>query len=448
MTVKHAVAVLGALLLISACREPTIPDYNNPSIEGLEQKPTRVAVGAAASGLIRGARDNTATFLLTLGVFGREGYTLNVANGTLPTYLIGPLGPGEFLVPGIWAGQYRNIRTANVLLGALDKVPDMTQAEKEATRGFVQTMQAYDFVQLIATRDTFGIPIDVNRSPTGPPAPIATRQQAYTHVFNLLDSATTHLQNGGGAFPFDLTSGFAGFDTPLTFLKFNRALRARASIYYQQWSDALTALAESFLDVNAPLGLGPSFVYTTNSGDETNPLFQPFIYAHPRILSEAQTRADGTPDLRAQRKVIQVVPFSLGGVTTNLQFTLYNSPTAPIPIIRNEELILLRAEANLALGNRSAAIQDLNVVRTRSGGLAPLPDPYAGDLLTELLYEKRYSLVWESGDAWLDMRRYGRLAQLPKAVPTHHIFDVMPFPLDECQARTPQPAGCTFVVGY
>ena len=33
---------------------------------------------------------------------------------------------------------------------------------------------------------------------------------------------------------------------------------------------------------------------------------------------------------------------------------------APIPIIKNEELILLRAEANIGLGNRAAAIQDLN----------------------------------------------------------------------------------------
>ena len=41
----------------------------------------------------------------------------------------------------------------------------------------------------------------------------------------------------------------------------------------------------------------------------------------------------------------------------------------PIPIIRNEELILLRAEARLATGDKAGAIADLNQVRVNSGGL-------------------------------------------------------------------------------
>jgi hypothetical protein len=125
-----------------------------------------------------------------------------------------------------------------------------------------------------------------------------------------------------------------------------------------------------------------------------------------------------------------------------------------LPIIRNEELILLRAEANIGAGNASAAILDINVIRSRSGGLPPIADPYVAGvgmpptLLDELLYEKRYSLLWEWGHSWLDMRRYGKLPNLPKDAASHHIFDVLPFPLDECLARTSPPAGCATVVGY
>ena len=46
--------------------------------------------------------------------------------------------------------------------------------------------------------------------------------------------------------------------------------------------------------------------------------------------------------------------------------------TAPIPIIKNEELILLRAEARYQSGDVAGALSDINVVRVSSGGLAPL----------------------------------------------------------------------------
>ena len=119
-----------------------------------------------------------------------------------------------------------------------------------------------------------------------------------------------------------------------------------------------------------------------------------------------------------------------------------------MPVIKNEELVLLRAEANIALGNRSAAIADLNYVRVNSGGLAALPADYAGNLIDELLYNRRYSLFFEYGHRWVDMRRYGRLAQLEKMLPTHKIYPLVPFTLAECLARNNVPRGCVQVSGF
>jgi hypothetical protein len=130
-----------------------------------------------------------------------------------------------------------------------------------------------------------------------------------------------------------------------------------------------------------------------------------------------------------------------------VKITLYAGNTASVPIIKNEELILLRAEANAGLGNRLQAIQDLNFIRANSGGLAPLATTYAGDLVTEILYNRRYSLFDEYGDRWVDLRRYGRLAELPKALPSHKIFPIVPIPVDECNQRSPQPKGCVNVLG-
>ena len=445
-------AALAVVAPLVGCSNLTVPDLNNSSIGDFQSHPSGAGAGAIATGLLRGARDGTWFLVRTLGVFGREGFSLNVAQGDLPTYLIGPLSPGDFLVSGTWNQQYADLRAANILLDGLPNVSDLTAPQKEAMIGFVQTMEAFDLSQLAATRDTFGIPIAVDIDPTGPLAPIAPKAQVYQHIYHLLDSAQTHLQAGGGVFPFPMPNGFTGFNTPTSFVLFNRALRARVDITLSDYNTALTDLTASFLSTSAPLSLGPIFEFSTNAGDEVNPLFAPTLYAHPRLVTQAQLRPDNSLDLRVQQKLVTVPSFTLEGVTSNVQFTLYNASNSPIPVIRNEELILMRAEANFGLGNKTTALSDINLVRTSSGGLAPLPLSFAAGpdsaMLNEILYEKRYSLVWEGGHTWLDMRHYGLLATLPKAQPNHHIFEIMPYPIADCQGRSPTPEGCNFVVGY
>lgn len=441
-------ATMLLLLIASACGDIDVVNPNNPSVSGVVNSPTATSVSALATGLLRGTRTNVAESVRWLGAFGREGYPMSVTGASLPGSVRDPLNGNGFPGNVLYADPYRNIRSGNIMLDAIDGVTAWSPTQKEAARGFAKTIQAYDFMQIIETRDSFGAPIEVSIDPTAPPAPIATRAQVYARIAALLDEGKTHLQAGGAAFPFPLTSGLAGFNTPTNFVRVNRALRARASVYTDDWTTALTALSESFLNTSAPFTLGAYHVFSTNSGDVTNPNFRPdLLYAHPRLRTEAQLRTDGTRDLRAQTKLVTVPTFALQGIISDVQFTMYNSATAPIPWIRNEELILLRAEANLALGNTSAAIADINLIRTSSGGLPPIPNPFGGDLLGELLYNKRYSLVWEGGHTWIDMRHYGRLAQIPVKAADPRLFSAMPIPVAECQPRDPQPTGCGIVTG-
>lgn len=59
-------------------------------------------------------------------------------------------------------------------------------------------------------------------------------------------------------------------------------------------------------------------------------------------------------------------------------------------------------------------------------------------VLDAILYEKRYSLLME-GDRWVDMRRYGRLSQLPLDVASgpnkNFVPKVSPIPQGECLVR-------------
>ena len=439
--------LLALLGFSAACTNLMAPDFNNPSIDELQQNPTRAGAIAAATGLLIGARANIADFngyVSLMGILGRESYNLDGAD---PRFIVemleGNLNPGTPAIGGnLWARRYENIRNANILLNALEVLPDdaavgMTATEKEATRGFAKTIQALDFLLVINTRHTNGAPIDVNRPIEGEPAPIESPEVVLAHVVTLLEEAQGHLQNSGAAFPFPLSDGFTGFDTPATFLRFNRALLGRVEVYRGNFAAALVALNGSFLSTAASLDLGVYHVYSGRSGDITNALVDPDLYAHPSIETDAEDQPDGQLDARFLRKVAEVAAADpQRGLSSDLKFTpLYPSPTAPVAIIRNEELILLRAEANIGLGNVEAAAEDINFIRENSGGLEPRGDLTAANILDELLRQKRYSLLWEGGHRLIDLRRYNRLEELPLDQPTHQINAEFPIPLDEQLAR-------------
>jgi hypothetical protein len=456
--------VLPALLALAlaSCKDLEVPDLNNPGLDDLQSNPTRASLLTAATGLLIGARANWGSQngpIAILGILGREGYNLDAADPRfVSSLLIGPLSGGEPAFGGNLFGlHYRNIRNANIVLNATDVILEdptagLTAEEKEGVRGFAKTIQALDFLMVAVTRDANGAPIDVDRDPTGPPAPIANKDEVYTHIENLLDSADTHLSNAGSSFPFPLSDGFADFNTPATFRQFNRALRARVAVYRDDFDTALTALGASFVSAALPLSFGAYHTFGAASGDALNAVYDPdgrALHGDTLFRTEAQLQPDGSLDQRALDKTLVIPSKTVSEITTFLLPNVYQSPTDPIPIIRNEELILLRAEANIGLNNLAAAKVDLDFIRMNSGGLDTLPDGLTqAEMLDELLYNKRYSLFWEGGHRWIDMRHYNRLDQLALHRPNHRRFPKFPFPINECTPRDPQPAGCQEEVGF
>lgn len=464
MTYRSMVAsltVLASVLAAAGCKDLQVPDYNNPSLEDLRTNPTPTKIAGAAQGLLVGNRGGVGSsngYISLLGILGRESYNFDAADPRFVTEMLeGTLNGGSPAFGGnLWAGPYANIRNANTLLEAVDDVVGLTDAEKEGVRGFAKTIQALDFLKVINTRDTYGAPIAVGTDPTADPAPLVTRAEVLAHIVSLLNDADGDLANAGTSFKFELSSGFENFKTPATFRQFNRALRARVAVYLGDYNGALTALGASFASTSQPLSLGVYHVYTTGSGDALNGLFDPTaadILAHPSIETDAQLRTGGARDLRYTSKVVKLsAPRSVRSITTDVAFNIYSSPTSSIPIIRNEELILLRAEANLGLNTvagDAAALTDINFIRQTAGGLPALGSVAWTALsntaqLDELLYNKRYSLLLEGGHRWIDMRRYNRLSQLPLDRTNHRMNDKFPFPVDECDARVPKPAsGCS-----
>jgi hypothetical protein len=493
---------LTAALLLAAC-DFDVPNLNQPSIDTLAN-PTPAQVEALSVGLLIGARKGVTERVGTVvewGVLGREALVLTPSDPRfINALLAGPLSNGDANFGGnFWVIPFANIRGANLILGALDNpaLVGLSDAQKEGIRGFAKTIQALDYLQVADAHDASaascaalvaeastnlcGIVTDVNH-PLGsaPPAYVSTDDAIYSFIETLLDDAQTHLTAAGTAdFPFQLGTGFAGiagvtaFDTPATFLMFNRALRARVSVYHAsttpsvaatKWNEALTALAASFVNRGSPLDLGVYHAFGAGSGDLPNDLNDTSIFCHDSVVTDAEAQPGGggacagAPplpltclDQRVQNKVKDVSTFTLTNHSSSHAFTLYPASSSPIAIIRNEELILLRAEASIGLGNVNtgaggvpSARSDINFIRTNSGLLNPVPAfagatpaAIAAAALAELLNQRRYSLLFEGGHRWIDLRRYGLLdaSHVSVDVSTDVIHQAFAIPVSETQGH-------------
>lgn len=438
---------LGLLASAPAC-ELELSNLNALDLEEFQNNPTAPTLAEADVGLLLGHRVGKTTsngFASIIGVLGREVYNFDPADPRYITELLegSVLDPGSPAFGGnFWVGPYRNIKNSFIIENALPSVAGISEEERSANLGFLRTIRAMEFLTIVTTRWAVDVPIDVNRDVNDELAPLVDRAAVFAEIDNLLDTGLADLEAGGNSFPFTMHDGFAGFDTPATFMQVNRAIRARSAAYQEDWQGVMDALAGSFISDNpADFDLGVYHVFSTGAGDLINGLSSEVIFVHPGVVNRVEMKSNGQPDDRYAAKVMTVSPLtvsgSLGSYTSSQRFTTYfTNNLAPLPIIRNEELILLRAEAFVGMGDYTNAEQDLNLIRTASGGLDAMTID-ATNAVDQILQQRMYSLLFEGGHRWLDVRRYDRLDSLLDddeniGLTAHETF---PLPVDEQAAR-------------
>ena len=454
---RYAASALALVLAASACSDINVPDYNRAGFSDLQTNPNRTLVDAAAAGMLASARIDAAFRVRVTGIVGREAYYLDPNEGRYVTELVtGEIDPSSFAGNHNFLNPYGTIAQGNVLLTAIDKVAstEYSDAQKEGLRGFVKTVMASEYL-VIAMMHQYAV-VDVNADPLAAPAPLKPQAEVYAKARQLLDEGAAHLAKGGSEFTFKLPSGLTGSGLNLgnpstTFRQFNRALRSRLDILTKNYAAALTTLGESFISTSsgsrAEFNRGAYYTFSAASGDRANGLATgtPEV-AEPTLRTDAQLKANGTRDERFLLKVDTTgTAINRYNITSSLRFKHYRSApffgstgsASPIPWVRNEELILSRAEARWFTGDRPGALADLNFVRTNSGGLPAIAMPANDEaFITALLYERRYSLMYEGGYRWLDLRRFGRLGTLtnyPRA--GDKSIEFFPIPFVECLAR-------------
>ena len=427
---QYTLALLFIAASLSSCKKE-YGNLNSPTVEDYLKNASKDQLNGLVSGSLSGMRNNEGTYLDAVGVVGREMYRFSNADPRFVTELLGSgsttLNNTGFYITNPWASRYRVVKNCNVLIQAATNSTLITAEERKGYVGFAKTIKAYELLLNLNLTYSNGIRVEV--SDPNNLGPILTNTESMNAIAALLDAAKTDLT--GSTIAFTLTSGFAGLNDAAGLIKFNRALAARVAVYRQQWAAALTALTESFFDINGSFNTGAYSVFSTGSGDQLNPAFFPqnqageVRLAHPLYVTNIEANDD-----RIGKATLRTASVSNSGLTSDRDVWVYTSSTAPIPIIRNEELILIYAEANIQTPNLTNAVTAIN--RIRNGHNLP---NYSGAvtqaaLIDEMLKQRRYSLFFE-GHRWIDMRRYNRLATLPVDRAGDDVWSAFPIPLTE-----------------
>jgi hypothetical protein len=416
----------------SACNVDPILDPNNPSTSGLTQNASIGELQNLVVGIEGAMRNNLNNYFDGVSVIGREYYRFSTSDPRLTSDLLGKgsatLDNNTFYTTNPFNARYRVVKNANILITALQNTKAaITDDQRRAAIAYAKTVMAYELQMVLNQQWDNGIRVDV--ADPDKLGPFLSKDESLNALQNLLNEAYTDLKGNSADFPFSTT---LYSKKASEFLKFNRALAARIAVYRKDWALANTALTESFFDLNGSLTDGVFYLFSTAGGDLLNPIFFPTNTppAEARVVQPSFITNAEAGDTRLSKAPKRTSTGTQDGLSSDYDFFVYKTNVAPIPIIRNEELILIYAEAQAQLSNTGNATTAINRIRNSAslgnyGGATDL-----NSLITEILKQRRYSLLGE-GHRWVDMRRYNRLNELPIDRAGDDVWQQFPRPATE-----------------
>ncbi|MGF1670112.1 MAG: RagB/SusD family nutrient uptake outer membrane protein [Balneolaceae bacterium] len=247
---------------------------------------------------------------------------------------------------------------------------------------------------------------------TGENAQFFSRDEVLAESISLLQSALNRITTNPPSVNFNQNIIFSGFDIENTI----HAYLARHHLLAGNYQDA----------INASNQVDPSAVsvFTYDGSISRNPVFQGVLSG-----DEGQEYAPrdnfGTPvteegDERIEFYLEPADNFSIpNGLPIDILKGFFSSPSSPIPVYLPGEMNLIRAEAFVNLNQPQNAVNEINIVRTKTSSEDPfglganLPE-YTGSLdeqsLFTEIYRQRTAELYLTGLRFDDMRRLGRPA--------------------------------------
>jgi len=423
------------LCFFTACEIEEVPNPNGPDLDAILADASIPELNATALGVESLMRRDLGFYYDAVSIVGREYYFFTSSD---PRYTADLLGGGEstlddntFYTTRSFTGRYGSVKNANILLEAVENTSaPITTGQKNGYSGFAQTIQAYQLLLNLNMQYNNGVRVDV-ADPDNLGAFLGYNE-SLSAISNLLNDAYTLLTSEDAEFLFTLSSGFAGFDTPTSFAKFNRGLAARVQLYQGDYSATLATLEDSFIDLGASLSEGPKNSFSTAGGDLVNPVYRPTnqadaLVVHPSFLTDIR---EG--DMRINKAAERMESIALDDLSGTHDVVVFASQDADITIINNAELLLTQAEANIRTGNVGDGVAALDVILTANGLAAYSGGMDEASLIEELMYNRRYSL-YALGHRWVDMRRWDALDALPLDREGDDVWVEFPRPATEAE---------------
>jgi starch-binding outer membrane protein, SusD/RagB family len=418
------------MIALSACSLDPVIDPNFASVGAVENNASKAQLDGLLTGQVAAARNSLATYNQVVGTLGKELFNFNGTESRWMTELNGlrPIDNSAFY-NGATTGFGLPVRQANILLASLNKTSSVTDQEKQAYRGVANTFKGLAYLYMLNVQYNNGIRLNIE-DPFKPSKPVSYTE-SLAGIAGFLDEGATQLDASGATFPFPLPATYEGFNTPATFKQFNRAIALRVAIYQKDWAKAETLLAQTFISETGAMTLGPKHSFNPTAPDIANPM----LNTASQIIVGVEKIWDDAEAGDTRKSKVEVVTPALSytsGVTyvTKYRTNMYKLADAPVPIIRNEELLLIAAEVAAQRNRPLDAVKFINIVRAANGlGV------YAGAttldaLIDAILKERLYSLFYE-GHRWIDMRRYGKLNQIYLPVPEMVVLTQLERPVAE-----------------
>ncbi len=395
MRVKLSCLVVAAMAL-TACNL----DFTNPNAPTEKEiLNTREGIVALSIGLQARYGAGMMDFIYPGGLITDE---LGATAAALPSYKDveagAPMVNTFDAVETPWRSHYRTIKTANDLLGNAGHVGlgDSTLSGILTISYLFKAMSLGELLQLYKS-------IPINTYHVDEPT-FVDRGTALAYVLALLDSALAQYNAVRPGSEFNNTLRATGLDVKNTIF----AMLAR----YQRIAGNAAAAFDAADSVN--LGVVSFMPFSDQAINPIHDLSNRAGYVKPVDSLRLQAEAGDTVRIPYLVKDSAIV----GNLQPLDQFVQYASNSAPIPFYYPGEVMLIRAEALLDLGDIPGARAAVNALRMKCTGV-PTNQPRAclsaladtlldtdPEVRAEIYHQRRFEL-FATGLRWEDTRRLG-----------------------------------------
>lgn len=309
---------------------------------------------------------------------------------------------------GLWAAGYNYIYATNACLEGINNSPGISSAAKLQISAEAKFIRGYEYFCLLNLYS--GVPdVSSTNYKVTSLLPRATANQIFNQITDDLQFAESNLgtNTGSNDRPNSLTASALLAKVFLYQGKYEQATAETSKVInsgnFQLEIDLnnvfLSGSAETIWQFDLPFNKynweGQTFVPTSTHAVPkyvlTADLFNSFEPGDLRVSSWTRTNTVGAKDYTYPYKY------------KNNAFA--KTATEGYILLRLSDQYLIRAEAEMNLGDLNSAASDLNLIRNRAG----LPNTAASTgaaIFDAIQAERRHEFFCEAGSRWFDLRRW------------------------------------------